>query len=233
MKILILDDEYEVLKSIKKQLKEFSEEIFCVDSYESAYKLSETQIFDLIICDHHLSANPNAKQGMDFIRSLRQRRIQTPILLLTARSMEEITPWEALDAGVDDFLKKPYHKEELIARLKSIVRRSFQCSGNATNTISHKGITIDLSNKRIFLGKKEIFLGNILFLLLKQFIKKPDHLISHEFFIEYLWGESALYDKQSSNTLRVHINHLKNALGIKYGKNIKTVYGSGYMWKDA
>ena len=233
MKILIIDDEYHVVKIIQKQLKDFADQTFCADSYEVAYKMSETQIFDLIICDYHLSSTPYAKQGIDFIRSLRQRKIQTPILLLTARSMEEITPWEALDAGVDDFLKKPYHKEEFIARLKAILRRSFKCSNNSTNNISHKSVVLDLSNKRVFLAKKEISLGNILFLLLQQFIKSPNKLITHEFFIEYLWGESALYDKQSSNTLRVHINHLKNALGVKYGKNIKTVYGSGYMWKDA
>ena len=166
---------------------------------------------------------------MDFVKELRQKDINTPCIMLTGKSIHDITPWEVLDSGSDDFIKKPYRVEELIARIKLAYRRSFSCKSNASNILTHNEISLDLNKKSVFVGNKKIILGKSLFLILTKFLKDPHKLITIECFIEYLWGENALFDKKSINILRVHICKLKKFLKDEY---IKNIYGYGYIFEE-
>jgi len=230
MKILIIDDEQSILSSLEKQFKKLKWTSISADNYKKARKILFDQKFDVIVCDHHLSPG-EGEQGLDLIREAREKGITTPILVITGHDSDEITPWDALDVGSDDFLKKPYHPAEIVARIKAINRRSFACKNNSTNTISYDEVSLDLTSKKVFVDKKEIHLSNTLFLILKKLLEQAEGFLSYEDLIKYLWGEAALLEKESSNTLRVHISYLRNSLGGKYGKYIKTVHGRGYIWE--
>ena len=232
MKILIVEDDAVMIRSLYRQLKNVANHIVCAQDYHQALSYVFQKDIDVIICDYYLSSNKDSKQGLDLIKKMRAEGVTTPVLMLTGKSSEHVSPWNALDNGVDDFMKKPYYTEELIARLYSIYRRKFPIKKNSSNVLEYKNIRLNLHTRAVEVGTNKIIIGNMLFLIFKKFLKSPNTLLSHEFLIEYLWGESALYQSQSSNVLRVHINHLKSALGEQYGKNIKAVYGAGYIWED-
>ena len=133
---------------------------------------------------------------------------------------------------MDDFIRKPYYPEEIIARIKALSRRTFPCENNSTNVISHNGISIDLDSAKVLIDGKSVHLSNTLFHILKKFLRNVSGFISYEDFIKEIWGESALLEGSTSNTLRVHMRYLRKALGEKYGKRIKTIHGRGFIWED-
>jgi len=232
MKILIIDDDFSMVRTMKDQLSEEKWEVAIALSYEDAKSKISVEEFDVLICDHHLSDASDGKQGLDLIKTLRQHEVATPVLMITERKMSEITPWDALQSGVDDFLKKPYRSEELIARIKALVRRTFRSERNSTNIIEWDGITIDLNKDKVFVDKKEVFISGKPFAILQKFLKKPDTIISQKELLAYLWKTPPPATASfSRNRLRVHIARLRNVLGKKHAKHIRNIHGRGYMWE--
>jgi len=232
MKILIIEDEPAVILDLKKCFGKMHWKVFPASTYKEAIILLSQEKFDVIICDHHFPYEKENHQGLNLVHEIRKRKINTPVLILTGCDADKITPWEALDIGVDDFVKKPYHPAEIIARIKALSRRAFPCDNNSTNIISHKGLSVDLDKKEVTINKKKIHLSGTLFLLLIKFLKNIDRFLSYENLIKEIWGESALYEKETNNTLRVHISYLRNTLGKKYGAHIKTIHGRGFIYED-
>ncbi len=230
MKILIIDDDLLILSILEKQLKHIADEIVVINKYENAEDLILTKNFDVIVCDHRLS-NESGRQGLDLIKKMRAKKIHTPILLLTGRNMDEITPWDALDSGSDDFLKKPYRAEELIARIKLIYRRNFKFEEPQKNIIKYKNIHLDVNSMDLIINKRCIKLGRILFLLMLQFLKRPYKLMPNKSLVEYLWGKETTAKKGSINSLRVYIHNLKNILGKNSGY-IRSMYSCGYVFDE-
>jgi len=231
MNILIIDDEYSVLRNVKNHLERQKWKVEVADNYETAREKIFSQEFDVIVCDHLLSSEPDAKQGLDLVKEVREEGIQTPVIFLTGQKVDVIKPWIALNEGADDFVKKPWKAEELEARIKAIVRRTFACEQNATNIVKQGDISLNLDTKQLFIKDQEVHVGNVLFLLLTKFLQRPNVLLLYKDLITYVWHPSNSVHQDYKNTLRVHITHLKKILGREYARRIRTVHGEGYVWE--
>ncbi len=231
MDILIIDNETVVLKTLKKQLAKVARNIKTVDNYDDAKYEIMTKKHDVVVLDHQLSENKEEKQGLDLLKEIRTRKNKTPIIVLTAKDIKEISSWNSLNSGADDFIKKPYDLQDLIARIKLAYRKSFQCKNNSSNILIHDDLELNIELGKLKIGEKEVLLGRIDFLILKKFLQYPHKLFSAEDLIEHLWGNTSLFDKKSLNSLRVHICSLKNLLG-KDNNYIQNRYGYGYVFDE-
>ena len=228
MKILVIDDEPQIVKQLKTQLDGLAESVISATSYDTARNILLTQHFDCILCDYALSQEGH-KQGLDLMKEIREKGILTPIILLTGRDLDEITPWKALDGGVDDFVKKPYKTQELIARIRAVHRRSSDSESVGGSIITYHDMAIDLNLKKFYADGKETHLRKTPFLLLTKFMRTPEKSVSYSQLIEYLWGESAIYLEQSMNALRVHMHNLKKVLKDAGVPHIDNIHGYGYV----
>ncbi|MBN2087537.1 response regulator transcription factor [Candidatus Peregrinibacteria bacterium] len=232
MKILLIDDEKTIVEDLKKILHKMKWKVETAMSYEEGIKSILAHKYDVIICDHHFPCSRENEQGLDIIKMMRRNKINTPVIILTGCDITQIKPWDAFNIGVDDFIRKPYHPEEIIARVKAVARRSFPTKHNSTNIINHGDLSIDLDKKKLSIKGKEVYLSSTRYLILTKLLKNIGVFISYDDLIRYLWGEDALNDKKANNKLRVHISHLRKILGSKFGKCIKTVQGRGFLWED-
>lgn len=230
MKILIVDDEQAVIEDLKRVLKKMKWNIMSATNFKDAVGLLLAEKFDVIILDHHFPCEESDQQGLDIVKEIRNNKINTPVIILTGCDTSKIKPWDAFNIGVDDFVRKPYHPEEIIARVKAMSRRAFPSDHNSTNIIEFEELSLDLDKKKLFIDGSEVNLSSTLFLLITKLLKSKGRFLSYEDLIKYIWGESALYEKETNNTLRVHISYLRKSLG-KYGKHIKTVHGRGFIWE--
>ncbi|MBI5414231.1 response regulator transcription factor [Candidatus Peregrinibacteria bacterium] len=233
MKILVVDNDFATLRSVKNHLEREKWKVEVSDTYEKAKTLILTEEYDAIICDYHLTSDEHGKQGLDLVKEIRDAGIQTPVIFLTGKKIGEITPWDALNVGGDDFIRKPWRSKELIARVYAVVRRGFKCDQNSTNILKQGKFCLDLKLKKLKVGEKEIILGNILAVILERFLKKPNVLHSYEDLIQHVWGSSGdtSYSRDQLNKLRVHIAHLKKELGERGSKHIRTIHRTGYVWE--
>jgi two-component system OmpR family response regulator/two-component system response regulator QseB len=163
------------------------------------------------------------KDGMEVLRELRARKIATPILILTAR---DAIPDRVLglDTGADDYVLKPVDLSELAARLRSLVRRS---TGQVQDTLHCDGVTLDISSRRVTVQGKVVQLSTREFDLLHALMRNSGRVLSREQLEQqmYSWG----YEVES-NTIEVHIHHLRRKLGTDV---IQTVRGVGYTVTQA
>ncbi len=232
MKVFVIDDQPSVLRNIKLYLEKQGWDIDTAETYDEAKQKLTKDNFDVIVCDYYLSSEKNAKQGIHLIKEIRKENIQTPVIFLTARKIDEITPWDALDVGGDDFIKKPWKPKEVIARIKAAARRGFHCDKNSTNVLEHDGVKMDLDLRKVIIGDREMYPSNILFTLLKRFLQKPDIPLTYQSLISYVWGEDNSREEDQKNKLRVHMTHLKKLLGKEISTHLRTIRERGYMWES-
>lgn len=231
MKILVVDNDPFVLQNLRRHLEKPKWHINTATSYEEASERMEQQKFDVLLCDYKLSSQQESKDGLELARNMRKKNNSMPIIILTGRPVHEISSWEALDAGVDDFITKPYRGPEIVSRIKAVFRRSFPCANNSTNLLQQGDVSIDLDTKKVCLGKRNVHFTKTMYLLLIQFLQRPNKLIPYEELIEYIWGISDHCGSlESHNKLRVHMTHLKKRLGKSRSQRIRTVHGQGFVW---
>lgn len=230
MKLLIIDDEKFVVKRIVWNFVHENWTIDVASSYNSAYNTLKAKKYDIIICDYNLW--DSSENWLNLIKQIRFDWNTTPVILLTWKSFDEITPWDALEAGFDDFVKKPYEPKELKARVSAILRRRIWNWVNLSNSLFYKDLEINFSNRKVILDWKNIKLWNTLFLILYELVKSKWKIVSYENLIEYIWWEPSLYVPQYSSTLRVHVTHLKKILWLDFSKNLKTVHWVWYILEN-
>ena len=219
MKILLIDDERQLTEALKVILKQNYYSVDCAYNGEDGLDMALSGIYDLIILDIMM---PKI-DGLTVLNVLRKKQIDVPVLLLTAKSeiADKIT---GLNLGADDYLTKPFNSEELLARVRALLRRKEKFMGDVLtfNDISLNRDTCELicNGKNISLGKKE-------FQILEMLILSKNKSIDKEKFIEKIWG----YDTDAEyNTIEVYISFLRkkiNALGAK--TEIKSIRGIGYI----
>ncbi|MFQ9997966.1 MAG: response regulator transcription factor, partial [Anaerococcus obesiensis] len=193
MKILIVEDEKILNNTINKSLKDAGYEVESAFDGFDAMEMIEIESYDLIVLDLNL---PNM-DGMEILKNLRKEDVETKVLILSARSQIQ-DKVEGLDAGANDFLQKPFHLDELKARVRSLTRRNF--IQNNTE-LSFDKIKFDSKNRTIFIDDKELKLtrkesGILEYLLLNQ--GRP---VSQEELIDHVWDSSV---DLLSNSIRVH-----------------------------
>lgn len=219
MKILIVEDEKILNNTINKSLKDAGYEVESAFDGFDAMEMIEIESYDLIVLDLNL---PNM-DGMEILKNLRKEDVETKVLILSARSQIQ-DKVEGLDAGANDFLQKPFHLDELKARVRSLTRRNF--IQNNTE-LSFDKIKFDSKNRTIFIDDKELKLtrkesGILEYLLLNQ--GRP---VSQEELIDHVWDSSV---DLLSNSIRVHISALRKKLNQKLGYDpIENRIGIGYL----
>lgn len=219
MRLLIVEDELELCSSIAEGLRiDGYETDTCHDGLE-ALELCRVEPYDLILLDLNLPG----LDGMEVLQRLRAENIETGVLILSARGQIR-DKVEGLDAGANDYLTKPFHFEELEARVRSLTRRKFIqedicliCGEISFNTKSRtacaKGLPLSLTRKET---------GLLEYLLLHQ-----GQVISQEEMIEHLWDSSV---NSFSNSIRVHVSSLRKKLRTALGYDpIQNKVGQGYM----
>lgn len=223
MKILIVEDEIHLSEALVYTLKKNNYIVDTAFNGTDGEKMSENNTYNLIILDRMLPG----KEGLEVLKELRKKKIATPVLILTAKdSIEDRV--EGLDSGADDYLIKPFSKDELLARIRALGRRQTDRIDNEElkagfinfNPLKGEVITKD---KLIKLSSKESHILEIM-------IKNKDIVITREQLLDRIWGFQSSIEL---NNVEVYISYLRKKLtSPNCGFVIETIRGSGYCLKE-
>lgn len=224
MRILVVEDEHKIARALKKALEQ---EHYAVDvSYDGddGYAMATTEPYDAMIIDRML---PGDYTGIDIVKALREKSITTPVLLLTALGRTE-DKTEGLDSGADDYLVKPFALEELLARVRALLRRPVE---QHTTVLDADDLSLDTSKRSVKRGDKEIKLTSKEFGLLEYMLRNKNRPLSKSTIMQHVWD----YDADIlPNTIEVYIKYLRAKIDKPFGGKglIKTVRGFGYKIED-
>lgn len=221
MRILVVEDEKKVASFVKKGLEEESYAVdVSYDGMEGGY-LAETNPYDLIILDIMLPG----KNGLAVLRELRDKGINTPILLLTAKGSVE-DKVTGLNAGADDYLAKPFVFSELLARIRSLLRRG----GEKAPVLKFADLTMDPVTRKVTRGEVDIELTSKEYALLEYLMRRPNQVLTRTMISEHVWESD--FDT-FTNVIDVYVNYLRNKIDKGFDKKlIQTVRGVGYILKE-
>ncbi len=220
MRILVIEDEHKIAGAIKKGLEQ---EKYAVDveyDADSGYGAALNEPYDLMIIDRML---PGSMEGMDIARQLREKKIHTPILLLTAK--DQVRDRVAgLNAGADDYLIKPFSFEELLARVRALLRRPAETKGNVLKVGE---LSLDTTNYDLKRGGKPIILSSKEFALLEYLMRNAGQVLSKDNIIAHVWNFDA---DILPNTVEVYIGYLRAKIDkpFKTKPLLHTLRGFGY-----
>lgn len=222
MKVLIVEDERTLSDTIKQCIcKKFDTEQ-AYDGYE-AYMMAKENIYDAIILDLMLPE----MSGYDVLLKLRENKVLTPVLILTAKDTLN-DKLKGFNYGADDYLVKPFEREELLARLEAIIRRTN--GAYKQDEIEFKDLKLNLKSRRAFIKDEEITLQGKQFDILEYLINSKGTIITKEQIFDKIWGFDSF---TTTNVVEVYASGLRKTLKqYGYDKYIKTIRGVGYMITD-
>jgi DNA-binding response OmpR family regulator len=218
MKILLVDDEKQLTEALSVILKKNNYSVDCAFNGEDGLDMALTGIYDLVVLDIMMPA----PDGLTVLKTLRKKGINCPILMLTAKS--DITDKiDGLNLGADDYLTKPFVTDELLARIKALLRRKEKFTGDV---LSFGDILLDRDTFELVKDNRKITLGKKEFQILEMLILNSGKSIDKERFIEKIWG----YDTDAEyNTIEVYVSFLrKKLLAVGAKAEIKSIRGIGY-----
>ena len=223
MRVLLIEDDATVAQSIELMLKSESFVTYTTDLGEEGVDLGKLYDYDIILLDLNL---PDMS-GYEVLRSLRVAKIQTPILVLSGMASIE-DKVKGLGFGADDYLTKPFHKDELIARIHAIVRRS---KGHAQSVITIDDLIVNLDQKMVEVGAARVNLTGKEYQMLELLALRKGTTLTKEMFLNHLYGGM---DEPELKIIDVFICKLRKKLAnASQGKNyIETVWGRGYVMRD-
>jgi len=222
MKVLIVEDEQQIAQNIQKFLKLHQIYSAVAETVDEGSFLAETESYSALILDWGL---PDGT-GLELCLTLRQKGINTPIIFLTAKGELEHKV-AGLNSGADDYLTKPFSLEELLARIKAVVRRKETNEASPIWTIGE--IVIDSNKCEVTYHGKKLELSPKEYSLLEFLARNKGKVVNRMVIMEHVWGEDI---DPLSNTVDVHIRYLRMKLGDKKNKLITTIKGKGYMLCD-
>lgn len=222
MRILVVEDYFSLLETISKRLAAVGYSVDTAKDGMEALDYILLTTYDLIILDIMLPK----MDGFTLIRILREKGIHTPILCLTAKDSVE-DKVTGLDLGADDYIVKPFSFEELLARIRALLRRQTIATGPVLKV---KDLIMDTNNRKVIRGGKEIDLTSKEYALLEYLIKNKGKVLTRSQIAEHIWN----YDFEgTSNIVDVYIRYLRRKIDDGFeDKLIHTVRGIGYTLKD-
>jgi two-component system, OmpR family, copper resistance phosphate regulon response regulator CusR len=218
MRILVVEDEHRVASFVMRALKENGYEVDLAETGEKAIHLAIQNSYDSILLDLRLPG----LDGIQVCRELRGTRVDTPILMLTARTLVEQRV-EGLDAGADDYLTKPFAVKELLARLRALVRRRINGSGRV---LRYADVELDRHQRSVTRAGRRVSLTAKEFALLEFLLSRAPDVVPRNEIIEHVWD---MQFDPGTNLVEVYINRLRQKISTASDpKIIQTVHGVGY-----
>jgi DNA-binding response OmpR family regulator len=214
--VLLVEDENELAARITRGLTQAG---FVVDRAvdgDDGLELGLQPQIDMIVLDLGLPG----RSGLDVLKEWRMRGVATPVLILTARGTW-VDKVAGLNEGADDYLTKPFHLPELVARLHALRRRGW---GHAANVLKHDDLTVNLATGEVICGDVPLELTALELRMLKYFMNRTRHVISQSELVEHLYSSEEM---RESNTIEVYIGRLRRKIGAD---KIKTLRGMGYRF---
>ncbi len=221
-RVLIVDDEAPIREMIAVALEMAGYECIEAENAQQAHAAVLDNKPDMVLLDWMMPGT----NGIDFARRLRrdETTANVPIIMLTAKA-EEDNKVQGLEAGVDDYITKPFSPRELVARLKTVLRRTTPKGVEEPVTIDE--LTLDPISHRVTSADQSIDLGPTEFRLLQFFMTHPDRAYSRNQLLDMVWGGNVYVEER---TVDVHIRRLRKALGDRHDYLIQTVRGTGYRF---
>lgn len=223
MRILLVEDDLNTAKSIEMMLTSASFNVYATDMGEEGVDLAKLYDYDLMLLDINL---PDMN-GLEVLRQLRVAKITTPILILSGNDAAE-EKVKGFGFGADDYLTKPFHREELVARIHAIVRRS---KGHAQSIISTGQVNVNLDAKTVDVADVPVHLTGKEYQMLELLSLRKGTTLTKEMFLNHLYGGM---DEPELKIIDVFICKLRKKLSeATNGENyIETVWGRGYVLRD-
>ena len=219
MRLLLVEDNSELVAELLPVLQQAGYAVDFTTDGEEAHYLGENESYDAVILDLGLPK----RSGLEVLRSWRKSTLKMPVLILTARDTWQ-DKVEGLKAGADDYLAKPFHPEELLARLQALIRRSH---GIADSTLRADGMTLDEEQQLLELGNGVSHkLTGTEFRLMRYFMLNPDKPLSKTRLTEHLYDQE--FDRDS-NLIEVYVRRLREKIGRD---RIETRRGQGYVFRS-
>jgi DNA-binding response OmpR family regulator len=220
MRLLVVEDEHKIANTIKQGLEQESYAVDVAYDGNTGFDLASTEDYDVILLDIMLPE----MDGITICRKLREQKIHTPILMLTAKGQVS-DKVDGLNSGADDYLSKPFAFEELLARIKALVRRPTTAIGNI---LELEDLTLNTNTYEVKRSGKTIRLSSKEYALLEYLLRHPNLTLSKEQIIGHVWN----YDSDIlPNTVEVYIGYLRNKIDKPFPKKptiIQTIRGFGY-----
>ncbi len=218
MRILVVEDDRELNRQLVAALNSAGYVVDHAYDGEEGYFLGDTESYDAVVLDIGLPK----MDGISIVERWRENSRSMPVLILTARDR-----WSdkvaGIDAGADDYVAKPFHMEEVLARLRALIRRA---SGHASSELVCGPVVLDTKTSRVIVDDKQIKLTSLEFALLSYLMHHQGEIISRTDLTEHLYDQD--FDRDS-NTIEVFIGRLRKKLGVDV---IETIRGMGYRLKS-
>jgi two-component system cell cycle response regulator CtrA len=223
MRILLVEDDPTTSRSIELMLTHANLNVYCTDMGEDGIDLAKLYDYDLILLDLNL---PDMS-GHEVLRQVRQARVETPILILSGADDTE-NKLKGFGFGADDYLTKPFHREELVARIHAIIRRS---KGHSQSVIKTGRISVNLDAKTVDVEGKTVHLTGKEYQMLELLSLRKGTTLTKEMFLNHLYGGM---DEPELKIIDVFICKLRKKLAEATGGDnyIETVWGRGYVLRD-
>ena len=223
MRVLLIEDDPSTSKSIELMLTSDGFNVYCTDLGEEGLDLGKLYDYDIILLDLNL---PDM-HGYDVLKKLRLSKVNTPILILTGMAEME-NKVKGLGFGADDYVTKPFHKEELIARIHAIVRRS---KGHSQSVIKTGKLSVNLDTKTVDVSGQRVHLTGKEYAMLELLSLRKGTTLTKEMFLNHLYGGM---DEPELKIIDVFICKLRKKLAATTGGDnyIETVWGRGYVLRD-
>ena len=223
MRVLLIEDDRATAQGIELMLKSEGFNVYVTDYGEEGVDLGKLYDYDIILLDLNLPDMP----GFDVLKTLRVAKVDTPILILSGNADID-NKVRGLGSGADDYMTKPFHKEELIARIHAVVRRS---KGHSQSIIKTGDIAVNLDAKTVEVNAQRVHLTGKEYQMLELLSLRKGTTLTKEMFLNHLYGGM---DEPELKIIDVFICKLRKKLAAATGgeNHIETVWGRGYVLRD-
>ena len=216
--ILIVEDDPNIRKLVKVNLLKRGYTVSEAENSHQAMEIFQKESIDLLLLDLIMPG----LSGVDLCKWIRDRS-EVPIIILSAR-LEEDLKVAALDAGADDYVTKPFGAEELLARVRAFLRRSYLSAKTEGAKIQIGDLLIDLDSRRVFIGERDLHLTHTEYSLLAELANHLNGIVTHDELLTRVWGQEYL---GANHYLHTYLGRLRKKMG-EYGDLLETVPGMGY-----